>query len=40
MSPLSWDAILNKAKVELQLISDADMYLFFEKYQRWCFLHF
>ena len=30
MSPLSWDAILNKTKVELQLISDADMYLFFE----------
>ena len=27
----SWDAILNKAKVELELIPDADMYFFFEK---------
>ena len=28
---LSWDAMLNMTKVELELISDADMYLFFEK---------
>ena len=27
----SWDAILNIAKVELELIPDADMYFFFEK---------
>ena len=28
---LGWDAMLNMTKVELELISDADMYLFFEK---------
>ena len=28
---LSWDAMLNMTKVELELISDADMYLFFGK---------
>ena len=28
---LSWDAMLNRAKVELERISDADRYLFFEK---------
>ena len=28
---LSWDAILNMTKVELELISHADIYLFFEK---------
>ena len=28
---LSWDAMLNMKKVQLELISDADMYLFFEK---------
>ena len=28
---LSWDAMFNVTKVELVLISDADMYLFFEK---------
>ena len=31
---LSWDAILNMIKVELEFISDADMYLFFEKGMR------
>ena len=30
-SALIWDTILNITKVELELISDADMYLFFEK---------
>ena len=29
---LSWDAMLDITKVELELISDADMYLFFEKF--------
>ena len=28
---LSWDAMLSMAKVELETISDADMYLLFEK---------
>ena len=28
---LRWDAMLNMTKVELEFISDADMYLFFEK---------
>ena len=28
---LSWDAMLNLAKVELELIPDPDMYMFFEK---------
>ena len=28
---LSWDAMLNITKVELELIPDPDMYLFFEK---------
>ena len=27
---LSWDAILSMTKAELELIADADMYLFFE----------
>ena len=31
---LSWDAMLNMTKVELEIISDADMYLFFEKGMR------
>ena len=31
---LSWDAILNMTKAELELIADADMYLFFEKSMR------
>ena len=31
---LSWDAMLNMTKVELELISDADMYLSFEKGMR------
>ena len=28
---LSWNAMLNMAKVELELVSDGDMYLFFGK---------
>ena len=28
---LSWDAMLNMTKVELELITDLDMYIFFEK---------
>ena len=28
---LSWDAMLNMTKVELELITDPDMYIFFEK---------
>ena len=28
---LSWDAILNMTKGELELIQDPDMYIFFEK---------
>ena len=31
---LSWDAMLNITKVELELISDPDMYIFFEKGMR------
>ena len=31
---LSWDAMLYITKVKLELISDADMYLFFEKGMR------
>ena len=31
---LNWDAILYLTKVELELISDADMYVFFEKVMR------
>ena len=31
---ISWDAMLNMAKVELERISDADMHLFFEKDMR------
>ena len=31
---LNWDAILYLTKVELELISDADMYVFFEKDMR------
>ena len=31
---LSWDAMLNITKVDLELISDADIYLFFEKGMR------
>ena len=30
----SWDAVLSMTKVELDLISDVDMYLFFEKGMR------
>ena len=33
-SALSWDAMLSITKVELDLISDVDMYLFFEKVMR------
>ena len=28
---LSWDAMLNMTKIELELTLDADMYLFFQK---------
>ena len=28
---LSWDAMLNMTKVELELVTDPDMYIFFEK---------
>ena len=28
---LSWDAMLKMATIELELISDPDMYIFFEK---------
>ena len=31
---LTWDAMLNKTKAELELISDTDLYLFFEKGMR------
>ena len=31
VSALSWDAMLKMIKVELELISDEEMYLFFEK---------
>ena len=33
-SAISWDAMLNMRKVELELITDADMHLFFEKDMR------
>ena len=28
---LSWDAVLNMTKIELKLITDPNMYIFFEK---------
>ena len=31
---LSWDAMLNMTKIKLELISDSDMYIFFEKGMR------
>ena len=31
---LSWDAMFNKTKIKLELVSDADMYLFFENVLR------
>ena len=31
---LSWDAMLNMTKIKLQLISDPDIYIFFEKGMR------
>ena len=34
VSSLSWDVMLRKTKVELEIISDADMYLIFEKDMR------
>ena len=37
---LSWDAILTMTKVELELISDPDMYIFFEKVREVGFLVF
>ena len=33
-SALSWDAMLNMTKIKLELISDPDMYIFFEKCMR------
>ena len=36
---LSWDAILNMTKVELELIPDSDMYILFEKGTRGGFSH-
>ena len=37
---LSWDAMLNMTKVELELIPDLDMYIFLEKrYERWSLLY-
>ena len=33
-SVLSWDAMLNMTKVELEIIPDPDIYLFFEKGMR------
>ena len=33
-SALGWDAMLYMTKVELELISDPDMYIFFEKSMR------
>ena len=33
-SSLSWDAILNMTKVELELIPGPDMYILFEKASR------
>ena len=38
---LSWYAMLNITKVELELVTDPGMYIFFEKnYKRWSSLHF
>ena len=36
---LSWDAMLKMTVIELELISDSDMYLFIEKEIRIYFLH-
>ena len=37
---LSWDAMLNMTKVELELITDPEMYVFLKKVRRWSFLYF
>ena len=40
---LKWDAMLNMTKIKLRLISDPDMYIFFEKRMRvekWSFFYF
>ena len=38
---LTWDAMLNITKVELELISDADMYfVLWKMFESWSFLHF
>ena len=34
ISALSWDAMLNMTKIEVELLLHADMYLLFEKYMR------
>ena len=31
---LSWDAMLNMTKIELELVLDLDIYMFFEKSMR------
>ena len=36
---LSWDEMINMTKVELELISELDMYIFFEKCMRGGFSH-
>ena len=36
----SWDAMLNMTKVELELISDADMFVLCERHERQSSLHF
>ena len=38
---LSWDALLKMTEIKVELISDPDMHIFFEKrYKRWNFLYF
>ena len=37
---LSCDAILKMTKFKLELISDPDMYIVFEKGMRWNYLYF
>ena len=34
LSALSWDAMLDMTKIKFELISDLDMYIFFEKGMR------
>ena len=37
---LSWETMLKVTKIKLELIPDPDMYIFWERYKRWNFLHF